>query len=148
MIVRTVKNKRSYPDVAGSEVANTTLVMVASFCWWLPSAEFHLKTGFKKQCEYITHTQKKFSQQIIAKIIRQLRLSASANKKIGSGSTLKVAAPSMLEQTKTISFRISSVLSKVELMLGAGARPSDLLWLGATEKYQLRLRNTVYNKKV
>ena len=42
MIVRTVTNKRSYPDVAGSEVANTTLVMVASFCCRLPAAEFRL----------------------------------------------------------------------------------------------------------
>ena len=48
----------------------------------------------------------------------------------------------MLEQTKRISFRISFVLSKVELEPGAGAGPSHWLRLRPTKTYRLRLRNT------
>ena len=46
----------------------------------------------------------------------------------------------MIEQTKRISFRISFVLSKVELKPGAGAGPSHWLRLRPTKTY--RLRNT------
>ena len=49
-----------------------------------------------------------------------------------------ISISSMLEQTKRISFRISFVLSKVELEPGAGAGPSHWLRLRPTKTYRLR----------